>query len=144
MPNYSGIVFAWTRSYTKIFNVIDSTQDNFIQTLCVQEILDELEISKVDYYRALPISKDEDLELDLKRQPNSCFFNHYFDVGLEAWHSNMNTQPVFNEYKAVTYMCQFFSKTEDQCSQAMKMQPRTPLRTTHIILTQWRESLGLT
>ena len=32
----------------------------------------------------------------------------------------MDILPVFNEYKAVTYMCQYFSKTEDQCSQAMK------------------------
>ena len=29
-------------------------------------------------------------------------------------------QPIFNEFKAVTYMCQYFSKTEDRCSQAMK------------------------
>ena len=29
----------------------------------------------------------------------------------------MGIQPVFNEYKAVTCMCQNFSKTEDQCSQ---------------------------
>ena len=27
---------------------------------------------------------------------------------------------VFNEYEAVTYICEYFSKTEDQCSQAMK------------------------
>ena len=32
----------------------------------------------------------------------------------------MEMQPVFNEYKAVTYMCQYFSKTEDQSSQAIK------------------------
>ena len=32
----------------------------------------------------------------------------------------MDIQPVFNVYMAVTYMCQYFSKTEDQCSQAMK------------------------
>ena len=32
----------------------------------------------------------------------------------------MDIQPVFNEYKAVTYMCQYFSKTENRCSQAMK------------------------
>ena len=32
----------------------------------------------------------------------------------------MDIQPVLNEYKAVTYMCQYFSKTEDQCSQDMK------------------------
>ena len=29
-------------------------------------------------------------------------------------------QPVFNEYKAVKYLCRYFSKTENQCSKAMK------------------------
>ena len=57
---------------------------------------------------------------DLKREPYSCFVNNYFDVGLKAWQANMDIQPVFNEYKAVTYMCNYFSKTEDRCSQAMK------------------------
>ena len=47
-------------------NVIYPTKHNFTQLLCVQEILDELEIAKVDYYRALSISKDEDLELHSK------------------------------------------------------------------------------
>ena len=32
----------------------------------------------------------------------------------------MNLQPVFSEYKAVTYLCKYFWKTEDQSSQAMK------------------------
>ena len=32
----------------------------------------------------------------------------------------MNIQPVFNEYKAVTYMCSYFSKSEDECSLAMR------------------------
>ena len=31
----------------------------------------------------------------------------------------MDIQLDFNEYKAVAYMCQYFSKTEDLCSQAM-------------------------
>ena len=88
--------------------------------MSIQEVLNELEISEDDYYKALPISKDDDLELHLKRQPNSCFANNYFDVGLNAWQANIDIQPVFNEYKAVTCMCQYFSKTEDQCSQAMK------------------------
>ena len=42
-------------------NVIDPTKDNYTQPLCISEILDELEISKDDYFRALSISKDEDL-----------------------------------------------------------------------------------
>ena len=32
----------------------------------------------------------------------------------------MDIQPAFKEYKVVTYISQYFSKTEDQCSQAMK------------------------
>ena len=101
-------------------NVIDPTKDNFTQPLSVQEILYKLEIAKVDYDKALSISKDGDLELHLKNQPNFCFVNNYFDVGLKAWQAIMDIQPVFNEYNAVTYMCQYFSKTEDQCSQVIK------------------------
>ena len=101
-------------------NVIDPTKDNYTQSLSITEILNELEISKDDYNRALSISKDEDLELHLKRPPDTCFVNNYVDVGSKAWQASMDIQPVFNEYKAVTYMCQYFSKTEDQCSQAMK------------------------
>ena len=62
----------------------------------------------------------EDLELLLKRVHNSCFVNNYFDVGLKAWQANIDIQPVFNEYKAVEYMYQYFSKAEDQCSQTIK------------------------
>ena len=101
-------------------NVIDPTKYNYTQQLSISEILDELEISKDDYYRALSISKDEDLELHLKKEPDSCFVNNYFDIFLKTWQANMDIEPVFNEYKAVTYMCQYFSKTEDQCSKAIK------------------------
>ena len=74
-------------------NVIDPRKDNFTQPLSISTILDESEISKDDYYRALSISKDEDLELDLKRQPDSCFVNNNFGVGLKAWPANMDIQP---------------------------------------------------
>ena len=39
----------------------------------------------------------------------------------------MDIQPVFNEYKAVTYMCSYFSKFEDQCSAAMKQAAKEAL-----------------
>ena len=68
----------------------------------------------------MSISKCEDLELDLNRQPNACFINNCFNVGLKAWLANTDIQSIFNEYKAVTYLRQYFSKTEDQHSQAMK------------------------
>ena len=37
-----------------------------------------------------------------------------------AWKANIDIQPVFNHYKAVTYMCAYFSKFEDETSEAMK------------------------
>ena len=71
-------------------NVVGPTKDNFTQPLNIQKILNELEIFEDDYYKALSISKDEDLELHLKMQPNSCFVNNYFDAGLKVWQTNMD------------------------------------------------------
>ena len=76
-------------------NVTNPTKNNFTQPLSIKEILDGLDISKDDYCRALSISKDEDLELHLKRQPNSCFVNDYFDVDLKAWQANMDIKSVY-------------------------------------------------
>ena len=101
-------------------NIIDPTKDNFEEPPTISQILSELEIDEEDYYRALSVSKDNDYELHLIRPPNSCFVNNYFDVGLSAWQANMDIQPVFNEYKAILYMCSYFAKSEDQCSEAMK------------------------
>ena len=84
----------------------DPTKGNVTQPLSFKEILDELEISEDDYYRAWPILKDKDLELTFKREPNSCFVNNYFDVGLKAWWVNMDIKSVLNEYKF------FFSEKE--------------------------------
>ena len=49
--------------------MIDLIKHNFTQPWSVKEILDELEISKDDYYRVLSISKNEDLKLHFKREP---------------------------------------------------------------------------
>ena len=61
---------------------IDLTKDNSSERPSLKEILDELKISKDHYYRALSISKNEYLELHLKKQPDFCFVNNYFDAGL--------------------------------------------------------------
>ena len=47
--------------------MIDPTKDNFTEPFSIQEILDELQVSKDDYYKALSVSKDDYLELHLKR-----------------------------------------------------------------------------
>ena len=50
--------------------------------------------------------------------------NNYFCDGLMAWEANMDIQPVFNHYKTVAYMCAYFSKSENECSVAMKQAAR--------------------
>ena len=46
--------------------------------------------------------------------------NNYFKIGLSAWQANMDIQPVFNEHKAIAYMCAYLSKSEESCSYVMK------------------------
>jgi len=87
----------------------------------INEILTSLDITKLDYEKALSISEDEDFQIHLKRMPDSCFVNNYFPIGLSSWEANIDIQPIiYKYYKAITYMCAYLSKTEDECSNAMK------------------------
>ena len=88
--------------------------------ISISKILDLLSISEELYYNALSISPDDDFHIHLRRLPDSCFVNNYFAVGLEAWEANMDIQPVFNYYKAISYMCSYFSKCETESSVAIK------------------------
>ena len=67
----------------------------------------------------MSISGDSDYELHLKPPPDSCFINNYFIAGIKAFAANVDLQPVFNHYKCVTYICSYFSKDENECSQAI-------------------------
>ena len=80
----------------------------------------ELDISAEEYENALKISDDNSFQLHLRRPTDSCFVNNYFDIGLLAREANIDIQPVFDYYKAVTYMCSHLSKQEDECSESMK------------------------
>ena len=102
-----------------IINVFDPSRDDYIKPPCIDEILQSLGSTEEDYIEALSISEDNDFQIHLSRQPNSCFVNNYFPAGLFAWEANMDIQPVFNEYKTVAYMCAYLSKTEDSCTRAM-------------------------
>ena len=86
----------------------------------ISEVLEELGINEVEYESTLKILDDLGFQLHLKRPTDSCFVNNYFDIGLLAWEPNIDIQPVLNYYKALTYMCSYLSKEEDECSQAMK------------------------
>ena len=101
-------------------NIIDPSQEGYVNPLNISEILDELNITEEHYYNALSISTDKDFQLHLKRSTNSCFVNTYFAEGVYALEANIDIQPVINHYKAVSYMCAYFSKSEDKSSEAMK------------------------
>ena len=102
-------------------NFFDSQAENYTEIKPIAQILQELEIPKEEYEKALSTSSTNDYEIYLKRSPDSCFVNNYFGTGLLAWEANLDIQPVFNQYKAVSYVCAYLSKTEDACSEAMKI-----------------------
>ena len=103
-------------------NFLNPDKDNYNPiTMSVENILELLDITLADYEEALSISTDpNDYQIHLKRNPISCFVNNYFEEGLLAWEANIDLQPVFNHYKAIHYMCAYFSKNESLCSDAMK------------------------
>ena len=88
-------------------NFYDKTRDDYFEPKTIGHILTNLNIEKVEYEHALSISDDQDFQVHLKRPPNSCFNNNYFRCGLLAWEASMDIQPVFNHYKAVSYVCIF-------------------------------------
>ena len=66
------------------------------------------------------ISDDNKFQIHLRRMPDSCFVDDYFADHLIPWEANLDIQPVFNHCKAVAYLCTYLSKSEDECSYAMK------------------------
>ena len=101
-------------------NILDPGKPDYEEPKTISEILCALQIDEQDYYEALATSTDSDYMIHLARQPNSCFVNNYFNEGLISWKANMDIQPVFNHYKAVAYMCAYFSKSEDESTEAMQ------------------------
>ena len=89
--------------------------------------MEELSITEQEYENALKISDDNSYQLHLRRPSYSCFVNNYFDIGLLTWETNIDNQPVFDYYKAVTYVCSYLPKQEDECSHAVKQAFKEPL-----------------
>ena len=50
---------------------------------------------------------------------NSCFIYNYFVAGIKDFRTNVDLQPVFNNYKCVTYVCSYFTGDGLKCSQAI-------------------------
>ena len=97
------------------YNFYDPSKEDFIEPKSIKEILIDLVLSEDTKYSALQLSEDSDLQIHLRRPPNSCFIKNYFRADLKAWYANMDIQPVLNEHKAISYMCLYLRKTEDNC-----------------------------
>ena len=101
-------------------NILDPLKSDYVKPKDINSILLEIGFTTEEYYDALKISTDNDFQIHFKRKPNSCFVNNYFTEGLMSWEANIDIQPVINHYKAVAYMYAYFSKSEDEASEAMK------------------------
>ena len=112
----------------KNVNIIDPRKENYVSPKSIPEIPQELLLTEQEYYNALAISTDNDFQVLMKRFPNSCFIDNYFADGLRAWEANLDIQPAFNHYKAVSYMCAYFSKSEDESSEAMKQAAKEAIK----------------
>ena len=104
----------------KIDDVLNPSKSTYDPHSTPIDTLNELDITEQDYQWALSISPDSDHELHLKRPIDSCFINNYFYIaGLKGFAANVDSQPVFNHYKCITYVCSYFTKDETECSQAI-------------------------
>ena len=99
---------------------LDPSKDTYPKGLSIDCVLLELHLTKKEYYQALSISIGNDFKLHLKRDTNSCFINTHNPVLLKAWKANIDLQPVYNYYKAVSYITAYFSKSENSTSEVMK------------------------
>ena len=63
-----------------MLNIDPVSKYQSIKPISIKETVDELKISKDNYYSVFAIPKDEDLKLYLKSQSNSCFVTNCFDI----------------------------------------------------------------
>ena len=69
----------------------DYSQDDFTGINLISEVLKELNTSEEEHENALKVSDEL------------------------VWAANINIQPVFDYYKALTYMCSYLPKQDDKC-----------------------------
>ena len=99
---------------------LDPSKGTYQKDLSIDDVLLELQLTKKEYYWALSISSEKYFKLHLKMDTSSCFVNNYNPVLLTAWQGNIDLQPVYNYYKAVSYLTAYFSKLENSTSESMK------------------------
>ena len=93
--------------------ILNHFKESFEEVPGIQNILMELDITLEEYYNALSILCDSDFQSHIKREPNAWFIKFFLKVTSfegKYWYASS----IVNHYKAVTYMCVYFSKSEDK------------------------------
>ena len=66
-----------------------------MKTKAISKTLIELEKSKVDYENTLSASSDNNYGVHLKKSPDSCFVNDYFNGVKLAFDANMDIYVIY-------------------------------------------------
>ena len=98
----------------EIDKMLNPSKPQYDPTKTEDEILISLGITEEQYYWALSVTRDSDFDLHLKRPLDSCFINNYFVAGIKGFRANVDLQPLFNDYKCVTYVSLFCTKDETE------------------------------
>ena len=108
---------------SKVQNYINSffnpNKESYVENTTIYAVLKEN-----DNYWALAISADSDYQIHLRKDARSYFVNNYHTVLSKSWRANIDLQPVINHYNAVAYMAAYFSKSEQETSEALRQAER--------------------
>ena len=85
----------------------------------IDDLLKKLDIKKDEYYEALKISEKGETVI-LKRKVNEVYVNSYNPTFLYAWRANMDIQICTDNYGVVTYVSEYFAKTDDGLTQKLR------------------------
>ena len=84
----------------------------------IEEVLQQANVSKEDYIKALSISKAGRTVI-LKRTPAEQRVNFYSPAILRAWEANMDIQYIVNAYACVMYVASYVLKAEKGMSKLL-------------------------
>ena len=77
----------------------------------ILELLDIANVTEEEYLQALKYSK-AGYSVILKRDLDEIYINSYNPEWLEAWDGNIDIQPCFDYYAVLTYITEYFCKTD--------------------------------
>ena len=86
----------------------------------LEELLKELQIDIKDYEEALTISERGTIPI-LVRKVCEAYVNNYNLIHIKAWQANIDIQICCDNYAVVSYLSEYFSKTDAGTTQKLKL-----------------------